>query len=122
MDSTAALQQTIDRFRKDASGPVSATIKLEKGDYALRAIEIPKNSTVTLLSKDKVRLLYIGKRNRPMFILGENSSLILGEKLEIFYNTNNIREAIKLMIKTTQKNSVNISKDVKIAFFSRKVE
>jgi hypothetical protein len=122
MDSTAALQQTIDRFRKDASGPVSATIKLEKGDYALRAIEIPKNSTVTLLSKDRVRLLYIGKRNRPMFILGENSSLVLGEKLEIFYNTNNIREAIKLMIKTTQKNSVNISKDVKIAFFSRKVE
>lgn len=101
---------------------MAISIKLEKGDYPLRAIEIPKNSSLTLLSKDRVRLLFVGKRNRPMFILGDNSTLVLKEKLEIYYNTNNMREVLRLMIKTTEKSRVEISKEVKVAFFSQKVE
>ncbi len=124
-DSTTALQQSIDSSCKEAS-KVSArpviSIKLEKGDYAFRSLEIPKNSSVTLFSKDRVRLLYLGRRNRPMFVLGENSSLILKEKLEIYYNTNNIRDVMKLMIKAPQNSNVEISKDVKVAFFSQKVD
>jgi hypothetical protein len=104
------------------SSIVEIAIKLEKGDYALQAIEIPKNSNVNLFSKDRVRLLFVGKRNRPMFVLGENSKLILKEKLEIYYNTNNIKEVLKLMIKNGPNSSAVFSKDVKMAFFSQKVD
>jgi hypothetical protein len=129
-DSTVALQQAIDHSVKEktaASQTVpafrSASIKLEKGDYAIGTIHVPKHAQVALFSKDRVRLLYIGRRNRPMFLLEDNSGLLLKEKLEIYYNTNNIREALNLMIKTTSNNSrVEIEKEVKIAFFSQKVE
>jgi hypothetical protein len=57
-----------------------------------------------------------------MFVLGENSKLILKEKLEIYYNTNNIKEVLKLMIKNGPNSSAVFSKEVKIAFFSRKIE
>jgi nitrogen regulatory protein PII len=104
---------------------VNASINLEKGDYALQAIQIPKNSSVMLHSKDRVRLLYVGRRNRPMFLLEQNSTLILREKLEIYYNCNNIREVMRLMIRsadTGQKGSskVDISKEVKVSLFSQR--
>jgi len=136
-DSTPLLQQTIvqacTQARKIASSNsssedsvVSASIKLEKGDYALQTIQIPKNSSVTLLSKETVRLLFIGKRNRPMFILEQNSTLILRDKLEIYYNCNNIQEVMKLMIKSTStgqgdSSKADISKGVKISLFSQKI-
>lgn len=58
-----------------------------------------------------------------MFVLEENSTLILREKLEIYYNTNNIQEVTRLMIKKTSENagSVDISKGVKFSLFSQKV-
>jgi hypothetical protein len=129
-DSTAGLQQVIEASikeaaRKASSSPhlSSASIKLEKGDYAIGTLQIPKNSQVILFSKDRVRMLYIGKRNRPMFLLEENSALILREKLEIYYNTNNVREALRLMIRTASITcKVEISKEVRIAFFSQKLE
>ncbi len=128
-DATSALQNSIagacEQARNSPSSSVIATtsIKLEKGDYAIQAIEIPKNSSVTLFSKDRVRLLYIGKRNRPMFILGENSMLTLKEKLEIYYNTNNIQEVLRLIVRKASENSgsLDISKGVKVSLFSEKI-
>jgi hypothetical protein len=127
-DITSSLQQTItqaceqNREAGESSRKITVSINLDKGDYAIQAIEIPRDSSVTLFSKDKVRLLYVGKRNRPMFIVGENSSLFLKEKLEIFYNTNNVQEVIHLMIRKVSSNSgsVDISKGVKFSLFSKK--
>jgi hypothetical protein len=67
--------------------------------------------------------LYHGKRNRTMFIVQENSTLILREKLEIYYNSNNIQEVMKLMIRrvSENKNRVDISDGVKISLFSQKI-
>ena len=122
-DATLYLQQVIDSACKEKA-PSGVSINLEKGDYALSEIRIPKGSSVTLYSKDRVRLLYVGMRNRPLFVLSENSSLALREKLEIFYNTNNIREVMRLMIRTSSQNSaeVDISKGVKFSLFSQKVQ
>jgi hypothetical protein len=131
-DSTLLLQQTILQACKHAreempnkDAVVNASINLEKGDYALQTIQIPKNSSVMLHSKDRVRLLYVGRRNRPMFILEQNSTLILREKLEIYYNCNNTREVMRLMIRSadsSQKGSskVDISKEVKVSLFSQR--
>ena len=58
-------------------------VKLEKGDYAVQTLQIPKNCKITLFSKDRVRILHIGKRNRPLFLLEENSVFSLQEKIEI---------------------------------------
>lgn len=102
-----------------ASAPVTS-IQLEKGDYAVQMLQIPQNSKVLLFSRDRVRLLYIGKRNRPMFVLQDNSVLILREKLEIYYNTNNIQEVMRLMIRSPQTSMVDVSKEVKISLFSMK--
>jgi hypothetical protein len=131
-DATIALQKSItqacEQARNSLSSSSSSTaaevsIKLEKGDYAIKALEIPKNSSVTLFSKDRVRLLYIGKRNRPMFLLEDNSSLILKEKLEIYYNSNNIQEVMRLIVKKTSENSgkLEISKGANLSLFSQKV-
>ena len=95
-------------------------LKLEKGDYAVQALQIPKNCKITIFSKDRVRILYIGKRNRPLFVLEENSVLTLQEKIEIYYNTNNIQELSRLMIKCPTTSRVEISKGVKISLFSVK--
>jgi hypothetical protein len=67
-----------------------------------------------------VRILYIGKRNRPLFLLEENAILAIQEKIEIYYNTNNIQELSRLMIKCPQTSRVEISKEVKISLFSVK--
>lgn len=127
VDATSAFQRVVSsacaQARQEtglASGSVvSVTLKLEKGDYAIRAIQIPKDSSVTLSSKERVRLLYIGNRNRPMFVLDENSSLAIKEKLEIFYNTNNVQEVMRLMIRRLNGN-VDIAAGVKVSLFSQK--
>ena len=119
-------QQKIDN-RPSSSGEFKAiaSIQLEKGDYAVQTLQIPKYSSVTLFSKDSVRILYIGKRNRPMFLLGENSMLTLKEKLEIYYNSNNVQEVMKLMIRKSSVQDkiahAEISKGVKISLFSQKI-
>ncbi len=97
-------------------------MQLPKGDYALKTLEIPGNSKILICSKDKVRLLYVGKRNRPMFALQENSTLFLKEKIEIYYNTNNIREVSRLMVRLPQSSRVEISPEVKVSLFSQKIE
>lgn len=98
----------------------SIDIRLEKGDYGIHSLLIPKNSTVMLFSKDRVRLLFLGKRNRPMFVLQENSMLVIKEKIEIYYNTNNLQEVSRLMIKMPQTSRVDVSDKVKVSFFSLK--
>ena len=95
-------------------------VKLEKGDYAIQALQILKNCSITIFSKDRVRIMYIGKRNRPLFLLEENALLAIQEKIEIYYNTNNIQELSRLMIKCPQTSRVEISKEVKISLFSVK--
>jgi hypothetical protein len=86
----------------------------------VQVISIPKKGRVMLYSKDKVRLLFAGKRNRPMFVLEENCALLLREKIEIYYNTNNVQEVANLMAKYPKSSRVDISKDVKISLFSMK--
>lgn len=96
------------------------SIRLEKGDYGIQSLLIPRNARVLLYSKDRVRLLYLGKRNRPMFSLEENSMLILKEKIEIYYNTNNVQEVANLMLKVPQSSKAEISNGVKVSLFSLK--
>ena len=67
-----------------------------------------------------MRLLYLGKRNRPMFVLEENSVLAIKEKLEIYYNSNNLQEVSKLMMKVPENSRVEISDKVKVSLFSLK--
>jgi len=55
-----------------------------------------------------------------MFVLGDNSVLELKEKLEIYYNTNNVREVLQLMIRCPPTAKVEISRDVKVSLFSQK--
>ena len=129
MDITPSLQQLIITETSSKRSPAGqksdvdiAAIKLDGGDYGIQMIQIPKGGKVALYSKEKVRLLYIGKRNRPMFELAENSVLVLREKLEIYYNTNNVQEAIRLMVRCLPSSRVEVSKDVKVSLFSQKVE
>jgi len=133
MDITSSLQQLISQeCSKNREGNSNRTkdqttfeipsIKLEGGDYGIQMLEIPKNGKILLFSKDRVRLLYVGKRNRPMFTLGENSFLALKEKLEIYYNTNNVQEVTHLMIRLHPTSRVEISKGVKVSLFSQKIE
>jgi hypothetical protein len=97
-----------------------ASLEIQKGDYAVTGLQVPRNGKVMLFSKGRVRLLFIGKRNRPMFILEENSILAIREKIELYYNTNNIQEVSKLIVKGTKSSKVDISKDVKVSLFSVK--
>ena len=55
-----------------------------------------------------------------MFVLEDGSELILKGKIELYYNTNNIQEASKLMIRSSERNKVEISKEVKVMLFSVK--
>ena len=55
-----------------------------------------------------------------MFNLNDGSGLVLLEKIEIYYNTNNVKEAIKFMIRGPPDATIQISPKVKIAFFSQK--
>lgn len=114
-DSTDQLQEAISRACLQ-----KLQLKLDKGDYAVTCISIPKNCSITIFSKDRVRILYTGKRNRPMFVLEENSNLFLKEKLELYYNTNNVQEVATLMVKKLGSSKVEISKEVKISLFSVK--
>jgi len=98
----------------------SAKIHLEKGDYATQTLEIPRMCNVELFSKDRVRLLYSGKRNRPLFVLSDRSALVIREKVEIYYNTNNVQEAMKLMIRSPPSARIEIDRGVKISPFSYK--
>lgn len=101
---------------------VDVSVNLKKGDYAIQVIQIPKNSSVTLCSKGRVRLLFVGKRNRPMFMVEQNSVLILREKLEIYYNTNNVKDVMRLMIKKASENArADVSNGVMLSLFSQKV-
>ncbi len=97
-----------------------APIELEKGDYAVSELQLPPRGRILLSSKGRVRLLFIGKRNRPLFVLGENSVLIIREKIEIYYNTNNLQEVSKLMIRGAKTSRVEISNEVKLSLFSTK--
>ncbi len=118
-DITIWLQQTITESSAKASEDF-ANIQIPKGDYALQSLQIPKNSKIALFSSDRARLLFAGRRNRPMFVSDENTILVLREKIEIHYNTNNLQEVSKLMIKHPKSSRVEISKDVKISLFSMK--
>ena len=114
-DSTAEIQKTISEACSS-----NKQVKLEKGDYTIQALTVPKNCRLVLFSKDRVRILFTGKRNRPMFVLEDNSSLELQENIELYYNTNNVQELGKLMIKCPPTSRVEISKGVKISLFSLK--
>jgi len=120
-DITSSLQGTISEASAKNKDPSHlASIQIPKGDYFVQLLTIPKNGRILLFSTDRVRLLYAGKRNRPMFILEEDSILVLREKLEIYYNTNNIQEVAKLMARSTKSSRLEISKEVKVSFFSMK--
>ena len=112
-DSTTIIQNVISQACTDGK-----EVKLEKGDYAVQGLVIPKNCRLVLFSKDRVRILYTGKRNRPLFVLEDNSQLVLREKIELYYNTNNIKEVDMLMIKRPDNAMVEISKGVKVSLFS----
>lgn len=114
-DSTSDIQRTI----SDACSG-NKQVRLEKGDYAVQGLSVPANCNLVLFSKDRVRILFTGRRNRPMFVLGENSQLVLREKIELYYNTNNIQELNRLMIKCPPTSRVEISDGVKISLFSVK--
>ena len=120
-DITTSLQQAITAQKdklSDHGKPVS--IQIPKGDYSIQTVTIPNKGHLQIQSKDRVRLVYAGKRNRPIFILGENSSLVILEKIEIYYNTNNVQEVAGLMVKCPKSSRVQVSKDVKISLFSLK--
>ena len=129
-DATQLIQGYIEDARQEAlrnrprtSGILSRLeIELRKGDYMVQEISIPAETSVSLFSRDKVRILYIGKRNRPLFRLQEHCELTLMEKIEIYYNTNNIQEVMKLMFRAPPSSRVQISKDVKFSMFSFKGE
>jgi hypothetical protein len=124
-DITASLQHSVTeacaKLRANPSSEI-ASIELGKGDYAIQMLQIPRNGRVVLSSKERVRLVYAGKRNRPMFVLEENSLLVLREKIEIYYNTNNVQEVTKLMIRLPSSSRIEVSKEVKIQLFSQKQE
>jgi len=120
-DITASLQLSINDAKTKLGDPTQVvSILIPKGDYSIETVTIPSNGRVQLHSKDRVRLVYGGKRNRPVFVLGANALLILLEKIEVYYNTNNIREVASLMVKCPKTSQVKISKDVKISLFSLK--
>ena len=122
-DFTSVLQQKISLApRSNYSEDGFSVVELAKGDYAVRMIEIPKGSKIRISSNDRARLLYVGKRNRPLFVLHENSTLVLKGKLELFYNTNNIREVSRLMVKHSTGSRIEFSPEVKVSLFSQKVE
>lgn len=114
-DATEKLQEAISKACSQ-----KFELKLEKGDYAVASINVPENCNLTIYSKDRVRILYTGKRNRPLFVLGSNSHLLLKEKLEIYYNTNNVQEVSNLMVRRPNTASIEVSKDVRISLFSLK--
>jgi len=120
-DITVSLQRTISEASSKVKVPTEfASIQIPKGEYFIQLLTIPKNGRILLFSQDKVRLLFSGKRNRPMFVLEENSTLVLREKLEIYYNTNNVQEVSKLMVRAAKTSRIDVSKDVKISLFSMK--
>jgi hypothetical protein len=120
-DITTYLQQMIsEASKKNLDKTQLVSLQIPKGDYFVQLLTIPKNGRILLSSKDRVRLLFSGKRNRPMFVLEDNSVLVLKEKLEIYYNTNNIQEVAKLMVRYPQSSRVEISQEVKVSIFSMK--
>ncbi len=120
-DITQSLQQLISDASSRINDPSGlASIQIPKGDYAVGLLNIPKNGQILLYSKDRVRLFYAGKINRPMFVRGENSVLALREKIEIYYNTNNVQEVSKLMVRFPKNSRVEISKEVKVSLFTLK--
>ncbi len=57
-----------------------------------------------------------------MFMVEQNSVLILREKLEIYYNTNNVKDVMRLMIKKASENArADVSNGVMLSLFSQKV-
>jgi len=83
--ATGVIQQSIFsacRSRKDISEWVS--IKMEKGDYPIRWLQVPDHCRLRLFSEEGAKLIHIGKRRQPLFILGEDSMLVL-ENLQINY-------------------------------------
>ena len=100
----------------------SARIQIPKGDYSIFSLAIPIGASVRIFARDRVRLLYYGKRNRPMFILGEGAYLSLEGKIELLYNTNNVQEASKLIASNSRGSKFEILESVKISLFSYKPE
>ena len=118
---TAALQSLIVEACKSIAKDQSvASLKLQEGDYAVTTLQIPRDGKILLFSKGRVRILFIGRRNRPLFTLEENSLLAIREKIEIYYNTNNLQEVSKLMIRGAKTSRVDISEEVKLSLFSSK--
>jgi hypothetical protein len=120
-DSTALLQDLISQAclvqRKNANTDF-AEVEIGKGDYGVQSLQIPQKARVLLFSKGRVRLLYLGRRNRPLFFLGEGSQLAVKQKIEIYYNCNNIQELPRLMIKNEKDSNAHIDDDVKLSLFS----
>jgi hypothetical protein len=122
-DVTAALQSLIlEACKSIAKDPSVASLELQKGDYAVTTLQIPRDGKILLFSKGQARILFIGKRNRPLFTLEVNSLLAIREKIEIYYNTNNLQEVAKLMIRGSKSSRVDISPEVKLSLFSAKQE
>jgi len=118
---THSLQAKISELKFRSADPAQITsIEVPRGDYSIQQITIPRDTRLVLFSRGRVRLLYVGKRNRPLFALDDNSLLVLREKLEIYYNTNNLQEVTRLMIRCPKTSRVEISKDLKISLFSLK--
>jgi hypothetical protein len=125
-DSTGLIQESISNacssIHRDNPSPSFVEVEIDKGDYGVQALQIPKRASVSLFSKGKVRLLYLGKRNRPLFVLGEGSQLVVRKKIEIYYNCNNVQEVTKLMFKFEKDSRAQIDNDVKVSLFSLKQE
>jgi hypothetical protein len=122
-DQTHLIQELISRaalVQRENSAANFAEVEIEKGDYGVQALQIPKNARISLFSKGRVRLLFLGRRNRPLFFLGEGSQLLVGKKIEIYYNCNNLQELSKLMIKQEKDSKALIEDDVKVSLFSVK--
>lgn len=121
-DSTVELQEKISKACSEGLAQPNrvVAIRLEKGDYAVQMLTIPKRARALIFSTNRVRILYTGKRNRPMFLLEDGSELILKGKIELYYNTNNVQEVKKLMIKSSTNSRAEISEEVKVSLFSLK--
>ena len=114
-DITTSLQQTISGASSKTSDLSQFTqIQIPKGDYYIQLLTIPKNR------RNGCAFSMLEREIGPCLSWKRARSLILGEKLELYYNTNNVQEAAKLMIRSPASSRAEISKEVKLSLFSQK--
>jgi len=83
--ATKIIQQSIFaacKEKKDISEWVS--IKIRSGDYPVQWLQVPDDCKLRVFSGEGAKLIHIGKRRQPLFMLGKNSILKL-ENIEIAY-------------------------------------